>query len=211
MIAKGLHTALKQDGYAVDGVSDGASAAAALRSSRFRCRAPRSRLARARRPRGAARAAFARRCDAGDHRHRTRRRSESHPGTRRGRGRLHHQAVRSRRGGGAHAFGAAPSGRTRRAAHPSSRHHARSGVACRRARRRAGRPVGARVRRPRSPDAAPRLGAVARAARGPAVWMVRRHREQRRSRCTCTDCGASSAPMRSARCVAWATSCRRNR
>ena len=35
MIAKGLHAALKQDGYAVDGVSDGASAAAALRSSRF--------------------------------------------------------------------------------------------------------------------------------------------------------------------------------
>jgi DNA-binding response OmpR family regulator len=35
MIAKGLHTALKQDGYAVDGVSDGASAAAALRASRF--------------------------------------------------------------------------------------------------------------------------------------------------------------------------------
>jgi two-component system response regulator QseB len=35
MIAKGLHTALKQDGYTVDGVSDGASAAAALRSSRF--------------------------------------------------------------------------------------------------------------------------------------------------------------------------------
>jgi two-component system response regulator QseB len=35
MIAQGLHTALKQDGYAVDGVSDGASAAAALRSSRF--------------------------------------------------------------------------------------------------------------------------------------------------------------------------------
>jgi two-component system, OmpR family, response regulator QseB len=35
MIAKGLHTALKQDGYAVDGVSDGRSAAEALRSSRF--------------------------------------------------------------------------------------------------------------------------------------------------------------------------------
>jgi two-component system response regulator QseB len=35
MIAKGLQTALKQDGYAVDGVSDGRSAAAALRSSRF--------------------------------------------------------------------------------------------------------------------------------------------------------------------------------
>jgi DNA-binding response OmpR family regulator len=35
MIAKGLHTALKQEGYAVDGVSDGASAAEALRSSRF--------------------------------------------------------------------------------------------------------------------------------------------------------------------------------
>lgn len=35
MIAQGLHTALKQDGYAVDGVSDGRSAAAALRSSRF--------------------------------------------------------------------------------------------------------------------------------------------------------------------------------
>jgi two-component system response regulator QseB len=35
MIAKGLHTALKQDGYAVDGVSVGRSAAAALRSSRF--------------------------------------------------------------------------------------------------------------------------------------------------------------------------------
>lgn len=35
MIAKGLHTALKQDGYTVDGVSDGRSAAAALRSSRF--------------------------------------------------------------------------------------------------------------------------------------------------------------------------------
>src|SRR6202044_2958015 len=35
MIAKGLHTALKQDGYAVDGVSDSRSAAEALRSSRF--------------------------------------------------------------------------------------------------------------------------------------------------------------------------------
>ena len=35
MIAKGLHTALEQDGYAVDGVSDGRSAAEALRSSRF--------------------------------------------------------------------------------------------------------------------------------------------------------------------------------
>ena len=35
MIAKGLHTALRQDGYAVDGVSDGRSAAEALRSSRF--------------------------------------------------------------------------------------------------------------------------------------------------------------------------------
>ena len=35
MIAKGLHTALKQDGYAVDGVSEGKSASAALRSSRF--------------------------------------------------------------------------------------------------------------------------------------------------------------------------------
>jgi len=35
MIAKGLHTALKQDGYAVDGVNDGRSAAEALRSSRF--------------------------------------------------------------------------------------------------------------------------------------------------------------------------------
>jgi two-component system response regulator QseB len=35
MIAKGLHTALKQDGYAVDGVSNGRSASAALRSSRF--------------------------------------------------------------------------------------------------------------------------------------------------------------------------------
>jgi two-component system response regulator QseB len=35
MIAKGLHTALKQDGYAVDGVSDGRSASEALRSSRF--------------------------------------------------------------------------------------------------------------------------------------------------------------------------------
>jgi two-component system, OmpR family, response regulator QseB len=35
MIAQGLHTALKQDGYAVDGVSDGKSASAALRSSRF--------------------------------------------------------------------------------------------------------------------------------------------------------------------------------
>jgi len=35
MIAKGLHTALAQDGYAVDGVSDGRSASAALRSSRF--------------------------------------------------------------------------------------------------------------------------------------------------------------------------------
>ena len=35
MIANGLHTALKQDGYAVDGVGDGRSAAEALRSSRF--------------------------------------------------------------------------------------------------------------------------------------------------------------------------------
>jgi DNA-binding response OmpR family regulator len=35
MIAKGLHTALRQDGYAVDGVSDGRSAAEALRSTKF--------------------------------------------------------------------------------------------------------------------------------------------------------------------------------
>ena len=35
MIAKGLHTALKQDGYAVDGVSDGRSASEALRTSKF--------------------------------------------------------------------------------------------------------------------------------------------------------------------------------
>jgi two-component system response regulator QseB len=35
MIAKGLQTALRQDGYAVDGVSDGRSAAEALRASDF--------------------------------------------------------------------------------------------------------------------------------------------------------------------------------
>jgi len=35
MIAKGLHTALRQEGYAVDGVSDGKSASEALRSSAF--------------------------------------------------------------------------------------------------------------------------------------------------------------------------------
>jgi DNA-binding response OmpR family regulator len=35
MIAKGLHTALKQDGYTVDGVADGRSASEALASSRF--------------------------------------------------------------------------------------------------------------------------------------------------------------------------------
>ncbi len=35
MIAQGLQTALRQDGYAVDGVSDGRSAAEALRTSRF--------------------------------------------------------------------------------------------------------------------------------------------------------------------------------
>src|ERR1700677_4739702 len=35
MIAKGLHTALRQDGYAVDGVSDGRSASEALRTSTF--------------------------------------------------------------------------------------------------------------------------------------------------------------------------------
>jgi two-component system, OmpR family, response regulator QseB len=35
MIAKGLHTALRQDGYTVDGVSDGRSASEALRSSKF--------------------------------------------------------------------------------------------------------------------------------------------------------------------------------
>lgn len=35
MIAKGLHTALRQDGYAVDGVGDGRSAAEALRTQRF--------------------------------------------------------------------------------------------------------------------------------------------------------------------------------
>jgi two-component system response regulator QseB len=35
MIAQGLHTALRQDGYTVDGVSDGRSADEALRSSRF--------------------------------------------------------------------------------------------------------------------------------------------------------------------------------
>ncbi len=35
MIAQGLQTALRQDGYAVDHMSDGRSAAAALRASRF--------------------------------------------------------------------------------------------------------------------------------------------------------------------------------
>jgi DNA-binding response OmpR family regulator len=35
MIAKGLETALRQEGYAVDAVSDGRSAAEALRTSRF--------------------------------------------------------------------------------------------------------------------------------------------------------------------------------
>jgi DNA-binding response OmpR family regulator len=35
MIAKGLHTALRQDGYAVDGVADGRSASEALRASKF--------------------------------------------------------------------------------------------------------------------------------------------------------------------------------
>jgi len=35
MIAKGLHTALRQDGYAVDGVRDGRSASEALRGSKF--------------------------------------------------------------------------------------------------------------------------------------------------------------------------------
>src|SRR5271170_7357633 len=35
MIAKGLHTALRQDGYAVDGVSDGRSASEALHTSSF--------------------------------------------------------------------------------------------------------------------------------------------------------------------------------
>ena len=35
MIAQGLQTALRQDGYAVDGVTDGRSAAEALRTSRF--------------------------------------------------------------------------------------------------------------------------------------------------------------------------------
>ena len=39
MIAKGLHTALKQDGYAVDGVSDGAARPrrCALRDSIWCC------------------------------------------------------------------------------------------------------------------------------------------------------------------------------
>jgi two-component system response regulator QseB len=35
MIAKGLHTALRQDGHAVDGVGDGRSASEALRTARF--------------------------------------------------------------------------------------------------------------------------------------------------------------------------------
>ena len=35
MIAQGLQTALRQDGYAVDGMSDGRSAAEALRTARF--------------------------------------------------------------------------------------------------------------------------------------------------------------------------------
>ena len=35
MIAKGLERALRQDGYAVDGVADGRSAAEALRTSTF--------------------------------------------------------------------------------------------------------------------------------------------------------------------------------
>ncbi len=35
MIAQGLQTALRQDGYTVDWMRDGVSAAAALRTSRF--------------------------------------------------------------------------------------------------------------------------------------------------------------------------------
>lgn len=35
MIAKGLETALRQDGYAVDGVGDGRHASEALRTDRF--------------------------------------------------------------------------------------------------------------------------------------------------------------------------------
>ena len=179
MIAKGLHTALKQDGYAVDCVGDGRSAAEALRSSRFDLvlldlglpERDGLEVLRELRSRGDATPVIilTARDDV----------QNRIAGARRRRGRLHRQAVRSRRSRGAHALGAAPCGRTRRSVHPSPRHRTRSGHARGRARRRAGRPVGARVRRARGAAAASGRGSVARAARGPAVRLGRADREQR--------------------------------
>ena len=180
MIAQGLQTALRQDGYAVDGVSDGRSAAEALRTSRFDLGAARS---------GTAASATASRCCA------------SCAGgaiatpviivTAR-------DDVQNRIEGldaGADDYiikpfdldevGARMRSVLRRAAgrgDPCIRHrgisldpvtHAveRDGVA--------GGVIGARVLGARGAAAASRRGAVARAARGPALWLERADRKQR--------------------------------
>ena len=187
MIAKGLHTALKQDGYAVDGVGDGRSAAEALRSSRFDLVLLDLGLPERDGLDGAARAARARRCDAGHHRHRARRCRESH---RRGSTPARMTTSSSR----------SISMRSRARMRSVLRRAAGRGDPCIRHRgitldpvshavERDGepvRPVGPRILGPRSPAAAPRLGAVARAARGPACTDGPKVSKATPSRCTCT-------------------------
>src|SRR4029079_7569206 len=70
--------------------------------------------------------------------------------------------------------------RPRRAGADARRRHARSGAAPRHPERCARAAVGPRVRGPRGADGAPRRGAVALAARGPALRLGRGDREQRR-------------------------------
>ena len=125
MIAQGLQTALRQDGYAVDWVADGRAAEAALHTARFDLVLLDLGLPE-RDGLGAARTAPPRRCDAGDHPDRARR----YPGPRRRarcrRRRLHRQAVRSRRSGGAHALGASARHRARRPHPPRRRYQPQS-------------------------------------------------------------------------------------
>ena len=75
-------------------------------------------------------------------------------------------------------------------------------------RRRAGRAVGARVRAARGAGGAAGGDPVARAARGAALRLEGRGRQQRRRSAPVDRCGASSRPGRSATCAAWAGCCR---
>ena len=194
MIGASVRAGLRQDGYVVDWVQDGAAAEAALaaepayalvlldlglpRKDGFaRPRAPaRERQSRAR---------------AGHHR--ARRGGRPRAGPRSRRRRLSREAFEPGRARGAHPRGAAPARRARRAGHRARRLHARPeraqgdlSAAATVAR------LGARVRAARGAARPAGHGALARAARGAPVRLGRGGGEQ-------LDRGARAQPAQEAR------------